>query len=88
VIRSRPAVLFWQLAILVALLAIWEYGFDLARAALPKPWVPKILDPYFISEPSAIWRSFLKLGCLADKAASCPAIRRTRTTSGWPRSSP
>jgi NitT/TauT family transport system permease protein len=30
--------------------------------------VPKILDPYFISKPSAIWTSFLKLGCFSDKA--------------------
>lgn len=66
--RSRLAILFWQLVILVVTLSIWEWGFDLCKAALPKPWVPKILDPYFISKPSAIWRSFLKLGCLADNA--------------------
>jgi NitT/TauT family transport system permease protein len=66
--RSRLGILFWQLTILVVTLSIWEWGFDLCKAALPKPWVPKILDPYFISKPSAIWRSFLKLGCLADSA--------------------
>jgi NitT/TauT family transport system permease protein len=67
-IRSRPAILFWQIAILLITLSIWEWGFDLCKALLPKPWVPKILDPYFISKPTAIWRSFLKLGCLADNA--------------------
>jgi NitT/TauT family transport system permease protein len=67
-IRSRPAILLWQIAILLVTLSIWEWGFDLCKALLPKPWVPKILDPYFISKPTAIWRSFLKLGCLADSA--------------------
>jgi NitT/TauT family transport system permease protein len=67
-IRSRPAILFWQLLILVVVLSIWEWGFDACKALLPKPWVPKILDPYFISKPTAIWASFLKLGCFADKA--------------------
>jgi NitT/TauT family transport system permease protein len=42
---------------------------------LPKPWVPKILDPYFISKPSAIWRSFLKLGCLSDQAGFVSCYR-------------
>jgi len=67
-LRSRSAILFWQLAILVVTLSIWEWGFDLCRAVLPRPWVPKILDPYFISKPTGIWRSFLKLGCFADNA--------------------
>lgn len=67
--RTRSAsVLFWQIAILVIALSVWQWGFDVARALLPKPWVPKILDPYFISKPTAIWTSFLKLGCFADKA--------------------
>jgi NitT/TauT family transport system permease protein len=73
--RSRLSILFWQLAILVVMLSIWEWGFDLCKAALPKPWVPKILDPYFISKPSAIWRSFLKLGCLADDAGFMSCYR-------------
>jgi NitT/TauT family transport system permease protein len=66
--HSRAAILFWQLAILLVTLSIWQWGFDVCRAFLPKPWVPKILDPYFISKPTAIWASFLKLGCFADKA--------------------
>lgn len=67
--RNRSvSILFWQIAILVIALSMWQWGFDVARALLPKPWVPKILDPYFISKPTAIWASFLKLGCFADKA--------------------
>jgi NitT/TauT family transport system permease protein len=66
--QSRSTILFWQLAVLVVMLSIWEWGFDLCKAVLPRPWVPKILDPYFISKPTAIWRSFLKLGCLTDQA--------------------
>jgi NitT/TauT family transport system permease protein len=63
----------WRLVLLVGLLSVWEWGYEVAKASLPKAWVPSILDPYFISRPSAIWNSFLKLGCLADKAgfAAC-----------------
>jgi NitT/TauT family transport system permease protein len=69
----NPSIRLWQVVILVVLLSIWEWGFDVARATLPKALVPSILDPYFISKPTAIWRSFLKLGCLADPAgfAAC-----------------
>jgi NitT/TauT family transport system permease protein len=73
--RSRAAVVGWQLAILVAGLSVWEWGWDVARALLPKAWVSKILDPYFISKPSAIWRSFLRLGCLADPAGFTACYR-------------
>jgi NitT/TauT family transport system permease protein len=67
--KTRSAsILFWQIAILVVAMSVWQWGFDVAKALLPKPWVPKILDPYFISKPTAIWASFLKLGCFADKA--------------------
>lgn len=71
----RASILFWQIAILAISLAVWQWGFDLSKALLPKAWVPKILDPYFISKPTAIWTSFLKLGCLSDKAgfAACLA---------------
>jgi NitT/TauT family transport system permease protein len=64
--RSRGAILFWQILILVVLLSVWQWGFDIARWMLPRAYVPKILDPYFISKPTAIWTSFLKLGCLSD----------------------
>jgi NitT/TauT family transport system permease protein len=69
----RASILFWQVVILVFSLAIWQWGFDVSRALLPRPWVPKILDPYFISKPSAIWTSFLRLACFSDPAgfASC-----------------
>src|SRR5438105_14926544 len=60
----RALILFWQLAILAFVLVVWQWGFDWSKALLPRAWVPKILDPYFIAQPSAIWGSFLKLGCL------------------------
>jgi NitT/TauT family transport system permease protein len=63
---SRSAILLWQVLILAVTLAIWQWGFDICKALLPRPWVPKILDPYFISKPSAIWVSFLRLGCFVD----------------------
>ena len=65
--QSAAKVLFWQLAILVVTFVVWEWGFDLRKVAVLKPFVPSLLDPYFISKPSAIWTSFLKLGCFADK---------------------
>lgn len=64
---SRQAViLIWQLLIFAVLLVIWQWGFEWCQALLPKAYVPKILDPYFIAKPSAIWASFLRLGCLND----------------------
>lgn len=65
---SRLEILFWQIAILAFSLTIWEWGYDLRKVAVLKPLVPGILDPYFISKPSMIWTSFLKLGCFSDKA--------------------
>ena len=65
---SSLKVLFWQIAILVVTFVIWEWGFDLRKISALRPVVPTLLDPYFISKPSAIWTSFLKLGCFADKA--------------------
>jgi NitT/TauT family transport system permease protein len=61
-------ILLWQLVILATAFCIWEWGYDLRKIAALKPFVPSILDPYFISKPSAIWTSFLKLGCLSDQA--------------------
>jgi NitT/TauT family transport system permease protein len=66
--NRRLSVLLWQILILAVTLSIWQWGFDICKAYLPKAWVPSILDPYFISKPSAIWVSFLKLGCLSDPA--------------------
>ena len=71
--HSSLKVLLWQIAILVVTFVIWEWGFDLRKISVFKPFVPSLLDPYFISKPSAIWTSFLKLGCFTDKAgfAAC-----------------
>lgn len=66
--NRRLSVLLWQILILAVTLSIWQWGFDICKAYLPKAWVPSILDPYFISKPSAIWVSFLKLGCFSDPA--------------------
>ena len=51
----RAVILFWQLLILASLLVVWQWGFEWSKALLPKAYVPKILDPYFIAKPSAIW---------------------------------
>jgi NitT/TauT family transport system permease protein len=69
----RLSILIWQIVILVILLSVWEWGFAIAKAWLPRPLVPSILDPYFVSRPSMIWTSFLRLGCFADPAgfAAC-----------------
>lgn len=67
-VPRRLSIWLWQLVIVVTVFTVWEWGFDFAKATLPKALVPSILDPYFISKPSAIWKSFLKLGCFADRA--------------------
>ncbi len=66
--NRRFSVLLWQIVILAISLSIWQWGFDICKAYLPKAWVPSILDPYFISKPSAIWISFMKLSCFSDPA--------------------
>jgi NitT/TauT family transport system permease protein len=58
------AVRTWQIALLVAVLALWQWGFALQQQGWP---MPALLDPYFISTPSEIWRRFLQLGCLMDR---------------------
>jgi NitT/TauT family transport system permease protein len=73
----KPSILLWQITILLVTLAIWEWGFDLCKALLPKPFVPSILDPYFISKPSAIWTSFQKLGCFSDPAGFGACLSET-----------
>jgi NitT/TauT family transport system permease protein len=72
---TRGTVLFWQAAILCGVLAVWQWGYDLRALPGLKPFVPSILDPYFISKPSLIWTSFLKLSCLSDRPgfAACLA---------------
>ncbi len=66
--QRKLSILAWQIFILVVLLSVWEWGYDTAKALLPRAFVPSILDPYFIAKPSMIWTSFLKLGCFADPA--------------------
>jgi NitT/TauT family transport system permease protein len=63
--HSALSVHAWRLAILVALLGAWQWGYQLKPHA---GWlVPDLLDPYFISTPSEIWRRLLRLGCLTDR---------------------
>ncbi|SFJ76622.1 NitT/TauT family transport system permease protein [Bosea sp. OK403] len=66
--HSSAKVLFWQIGILAVALGIWEWGYGLRSVAALKPFVPGILDPYFVSKPSMIWTSFLKLSCFGDAA--------------------
>lgn len=62
--REQLGIRAWQLGLLAVALAVWQWGYGLGKAGWP---VPGILDPYFISTPSEIWRRFLQLGCLADR---------------------
>lgn len=62
----RLSTLGWQVAIGLIALAIWEWGWDL-KAVLPWPWlVPELLDPYFVSKPSMIFKHFLRMSCLVS----------------------
>ncbi|MBD3848583.1 ABC transporter permease [Bosea sp. SSUT16] len=74
--QSSAKVVAWQVAILVVVLSIWEWGWSLRAIAALKPLVPGILDPYFISKPSMIWTSFLKLSCLGDAAGFGACLAR------------
>jgi NitT/TauT family transport system permease protein len=63
--RHRRSTLVWQIAICLAVLAIWQWGYDLHKKV---PWlVPDLLDPYFVSKPSDIFEHFLILSCLKSK---------------------
>jgi NitT/TauT family transport system permease protein len=60
--RRQSGIWIWQALICVAVLSIWQWGYDL-HASLP--WlVPDLLDPYFVSKPSEIFKQFLRMGCL------------------------
>ena len=59
--RFASPTLLWQLAICAAILALWQWGFDL-HGRFPS-LVPDLLDPYFVSKPSEIVNQFLVLGC-------------------------
>jgi NitT/TauT family transport system permease protein len=55
----------WQALICVAVLSIWQWGYDLHASV---PWlVPDLLDPYFVSKPSEIYQHFLILSCFKSK---------------------
>jgi len=57
--------LAWQATICAAVLAIWQWGYDLHVGL---PWlVPDLLDPYFVSKPSQIFDNFLILSCIKSK---------------------
>jgi len=64
--KGRSAgTLAWQAMICIAVLSIWQWGYDL-HARLP--WlVPDLLDPYFVSKPSEISERFLILSCIKSK---------------------
>jgi NitT/TauT family transport system permease protein len=60
--------LAWQAGICAAVLAIWQWGYDLHGRL---PWlVPDLLDPYFVSKPSEIFDNFLILSCLKSKTGA------------------
>jgi len=64
--------LAWQAAICAAVLATWQWGYDLHGRL---PWlVPDLLDPYFVSKPSEIFDNFLILSCFKSKLG---------TFNGW-----
>jgi NitT/TauT family transport system permease protein len=73
---TRGRVLFWQVAIVAGVLAVWQWGYDLRAVPALKPFVPSILDPYFVSKPSMIWTSFLKLSCLSDREGFAACFAR------------
>jgi NitT/TauT family transport system permease protein len=68
--RSKLSVAAWQIGILLVALVAWQWAGDLRRIDSLKPFVPTILEPYYISKPSLVWDSFVRLGCLRDSQGS------------------
>jgi NitT/TauT family transport system permease protein len=63
--RQPRSTYAWQALICIAVLSIWQWGYDLHASV---PWlVPDLLDPYFVSKPSEIFEHFLILSCLKSK---------------------
>jgi NitT/TauT family transport system permease protein len=66
--RETVTVNLWRIAILIFLLAVWQWGWDYKERL---DWlVPNLLDPYFVSQPSRIWERFLRLGCFTDRSGN------------------
>jgi NitT/TauT family transport system permease protein len=63
--RRPVSTLAWQALICVAVLSIWQWGYEF-HARFPS-LVPDLLDPYFISKPSEIFEQFLILSCFKSK---------------------
>src|SRR5690606_19427665 len=64
--RSPLSVPLWQIGILIVALLGWEHVAELRHVEALKPFVPVVLEPYYISRPSLVWDSFVRLGCLRD----------------------
>lgn len=64
--QRKLSVFAWQISILLLTLVVWQWAADLRRIDSLKPFVPTIMEPYYISKPSLVWDSFLRLGCLRD----------------------
>jgi NitT/TauT family transport system permease protein len=63
--RASLSTLAWQVLICIVVLSIWQWGYDLHTRF---PWlIPDLLDPYFISKPSEIFRHFLILSCFKSR---------------------
>ena len=63
--RRSLTTLAWQALICIAVLSIWQWGYDL-HGKFPS-LIPDLLDPYFISKPSEIFEHFLILSCFKSK---------------------
>jgi NitT/TauT family transport system permease protein len=60
----KAEIVFWRVAILIVVLAVWQWGYELRHVA--PEFTPGVLDPYFISKPSEIWTRLLALSCIND----------------------
>ena len=76
---------FWRLVILTLILTVWEWGDAMNEwlvAGLDPDWQKaltiQVLQPFFISKPSAIWVRVLELGCFAHDEGFWACIESTR----------
>lgn len=64
-IPESVTVNFWRITQLLIILALWQWGATWRQDGV---WIiPQVIDPYFISTPSEIWKRFLELGCLTNQ---------------------